>query len=88
MLRTAKRGVLARYQITPSVFLTLENMGSICSKSSTLEGGHTVLGNNSASPSALSNNESAEERRKRILDAAESRQKAVCAVFEPYPVHN
>lgn len=88
-LRSAAYGVwLARYQITPSVFLTLKNMGSICSKSSTLEGGHTVLGNDSASPSAFSNNDSAEERRKRILDAAESRQKAVCVVFEPCPVHN
>jgi len=50
-------------------------MGSLCSKPSTLEGGHTVLGSESESPSAAPpKNETLEEKRERLAAAAKSRQ--------------
>ena len=49
-------------------------MGSLCSKSSTLSGGHTVLGGESTA-SVRADDE--QTRRQRLADAALSRREAV-----------
>ncbi|KAH8120375.1 hypothetical protein DFH11DRAFT_58625 [Phellopilus nigrolimitatus] len=52
-------------------------MGSFCSKPKTHSGGHTVLGGGAepGSASASPRNETAEQRRERMLAAADKRQK-------------
>ena len=53
-------------------------MGNLCSKSSTLSGGHTVLGGPGSTANARSDD--SEIRRQRIAEAAERRQEAVSTI--------
>lgn len=60
-------------------------MGSLCSKSGTHSGGHTVLGSSSSTPNPA-NPSSPGDARAAAAEAAERRMKAV-GILDSIPIH-